>query len=46
MPGYFIANADEYLAITGAGISGHVKIAKSAFVFPFQRVRSAKLSIW
>ena len=39
MPGYYIANADEYLAITGAGIRGHVKIAKSAFVLPFQKVR-------
>ena len=45
MPGYFIASADEYLAITGAGVSGHVKIAKSAFVFPFQRVSPANIYV-
>lgn len=33
---YHIAKADEYLAITGAGIKT-IKITKSAWVLPFQR---------
>jgi hypothetical protein len=34
---YTIASPDEYLAITGAGIKT-LKIVKSAWVWPFQRV--------
>jgi flotillin len=34
---YTIASPDEYLAITGAGIKS-IKITKSAWVWPFQRV--------
>lgn len=34
---YVIASPDEYLAITGAGVKS-VKITKSAWVWPFQRV--------
>jgi hypothetical protein len=36
---YTIASPDEYLAITGAGIKT-VKITKSAWVWPLQRVRA------
>lgn len=35
---YTVANADEYLAITGGGIS-RVKIIKSAWVWPWQKVQ-------
>jgi hypothetical protein len=35
---YTIASPDEYLAITGAGVKT-LKITKSAWVWPFQRVR-------
>jgi len=35
--GYTIANPDEYLAVTGMGIET-IKITKSAWVYPFQRV--------
>ncbi|KAB5586274.1 hypothetical protein GE09DRAFT_1074043 [Coniochaeta sp. 2T2.1] len=37
MASYRVAAPDEYLAITGMGVK-NVKITKSAWVFPFQRV--------
>ncbi|EWC46561.1 hypothetical protein DRE_04284 [Drechslerella stenobrocha 248] len=37
MIGYHISDPNQYLALTGAGIEG-VKIAKKAFVLPFQKV--------
>jgi len=38
MARYIIASPDEYLAITGAGVKT-MKIVKSSWVWPFQRVR-------
>jgi hypothetical protein len=40
---YTIASPDEYLAITGAGIKT-LKIVKSAWVWPFQRVSHSRRS--
>jgi len=39
---YTIASPDEYLAITGAGVKT-VKICKSAWVWPMQRVSAPVL---
>ncbi|EKG17859.1 Band 7 protein [Macrophomina phaseolina MS6] len=36
MPWYHVADPNSYLVITGVGIEG-VKIAKKAFVYPFQK---------
>ncbi|KAL1640144.1 hypothetical protein SLS58_007258 [Diplodia intermedia] len=36
MPWYHVADPNSYLVITGVGIDG-VKIAKKAFVYPFQK---------
>lgn len=33
---YKVANADEYLAITGAGIKD-IKIVKASWILPFQK---------
>jgi flotillin len=35
---YFVGQANEYLAITGINIAD-VKIAKKAFVWPFQKFK-------
>ncbi|KAL5594054.1 uncharacterized protein BROUX77_007401 [Berkeleyomyces rouxiae] len=37
MVGYKIAAPDEYLAITGMGVDGEIKITKSAWLLPFQK---------
>jgi hypothetical protein len=38
---YYIADANEYLVITGAGIED-IRIAKKAFVMPWQHVCKKK----
>jgi flotillin len=37
---YYIASANEYLVITGAGIDD-LRICKKALVYPWQKVRIA-----
>jgi len=39
---YSVATPDTYLAITGAGIKT-IRIAKSAWIFPFQKVSDKHL---
>lgn len=36
---YYIASANEYLVITGAGIDD-LRICKKALVYPWQKVRT------